>query len=213
MWKLVYSGALALLCTFGSASGAYAIETPADPPSTNVPDNIRALLAPSDTLLAYKAVDSLGGGGKGAVIVIRHALTDDRLHNPCDLKVLQKKNDAFVMVSSSNQVAECIYNDLARRASEMVLDDNLHVKTQEITWSNEQVRGHTTYTFAYSSTKSSWYLRRAEATFVENAESGDGVDVYKEVVNYPGDIAWIAMPDFNSGAIRKALASHREAVK
>lgn len=213
MRKLVYSGVFVLLCILGSGSGAFAVGAPADPPSTKIPDNIRALLAPSDTLLAYKAADSLEGDGNGAVIVIRHALTDDRSHNPCDLEVLQKKGDAFVVASSSNRVVECIYNDIARRAGEMALDDHLDAKPKEITWSNEQTRGHTIFRFAYSSEKSSWYLQRAEVTFAENAESGDGVDVYKEVVNYPDDIAWIAMPDFNPGAIRKVLANHRKAVK
>ena len=58
-----------------------------------------------------------------------------------------------------------------------------------------------------------WYSQRAETTFAENVESGDGVDVYREVVNYPGDIAWMSMSDFNPGAISEALANHREAVK
>lgn len=213
MRKLLYSGAFILLCTFGSAGGAFALEASAASPSASVPAGIRALLGPSDTLLAYKLVDSLGSGEAGAVIVVRHALTDDRSHNPCDLTVLRKEGDAFAGAGSSNRAVECIYNEITRRVGELALGDQLNVKPQEITWSNELTKGHSAYTFVYASEKSSWYLQRAEVTFVENAESGDDVNVYREVVNYPGDIARISMSEFNPGAIRKALARHRESIK
>lgn len=202
-----------LLCISIGTGGAFATDAVANSPSAGVPLGVRTLLSSTDTLLAYKSVNSFGSGGAGAVIVVRHALTDDRSHNPCDLAVLRKEGDTFAVALSSNRTVECIYNDIARRAGELALDDQLNVKKQEITWSNELTRGHTTYTFACASDTSSWYLQRAEVTFVENAGSGDGVNVYKEVASYPEDFARIALSDFNPAAIRKALARHRESVK
>lgn len=196
-----------------STGEAFLSEAATGSMSNSVPDGIRVLLSPTDTLLAYKSVDSLGSGGAGAVIVIRHALTNDRSHNPCNLMVLRKDGDTFAVAASSNRAVECIYNDITRRAGELALDDQLHVKPQEITWSNELSKGHSTYTFVYASEMSSWYLQRAEVSFVENAESGEGVNVYKEVASYPGDFAKIVMSDFNPRIIRKALAKHREVAK
>ena len=213
MIKWICTGAFVLLCLVVSTGGAVAPPAAADSTSASVPSGVRMLLSPTDTLLAYKPMESLGNGGDGAVIVVRHALTDDRSHNPCDLTVLRKTRDTFVVVVSSNHAVECIYNDIARRAGEFALDDQLNVKPHEITWSNELSKGHTLYTFAYASETSSWFLQRAEVTSAENAEAGDGINVYKEVATYPDDFARVDMSDFNPRAIRTALAKHRKLVK
>lgn len=209
----ISAAAFISLCLLVSTGEAFVPEATANSLSNSVPDGIRVLLSPTDTLLAYKSVDSLGSGRAGAVVVIRHALKDDYSHNSCDLRVLRKEGDTFVVAESSNRVVECIYNGITRRAGELALDDQLNVTPQEITWSNELSRGHTAYTLVYASEMSCWYLRRAEVTFFKNAESGDGVNEYKEVASYPGDFAKTAMSDFNPLAIRKALAKHREAGK
>lgn len=213
MKKGIHAAAFVFLgMTVGTGAG-FASALAANAPAGTAPEAIRALLSSTDNLLAYQPLNSLGSNGEAAVIVVRHALAGDRSHNPCDLMVLRKERDRFVVVSSSNRAVECVYNSITRRAGELSLDGQLRVTPGKISWSNELSKGHAAYTFAYASDISSWYLQCAEVTFVENARSGDSIDVYKEVASYPGDFARIAMSDFNPASIRKALARHRESVK
>lgn len=208
MKKWIRTGTCILLCTSLGTGGACA--TPA---KSRVPPGIRALLSPTDTLLAYKPLDVPESGGASAVIVVRHEPASDRTHNPCDLTILRNEGKTLIVAASSNWAVECIYNDITRRANELALDDQLEVKPGQITWSNELVKGHAAFTFAYATETSSWNLQRAEVTYSENALSGISVNVYKEVASYPGDFPRIALSDFNPRAIRAALSRHRETVK
>jgi len=56
-------------------------------PPTAVPDDVRALVASTDTLLAYKSADLYDDGMQSAVMVIRHPVTGksdyDFDSNPC----------------------------------------------------------------------------------------------------------------------------------
>lgn len=49
---------------------------PANTSSTSLPQDVSALIAPPDTLLAYKAADLYGDGSWAAVVVVRHPASE-----------------------------------------------------------------------------------------------------------------------------------------
>lgn len=186
---------------------AVALSAPGNSTSSAIPDDVRSLLSPSDTVLAYKAMNALGDGGPGAVMVVRHALSNDAARNPCDLIVLQRKDATYVVSDKSDKAVDCLTISFPKRAGEMDLNDNLTVEPKEITYFNERERGGQTYTFSYSSEKSAWHLTHASSVSTQPGKAK--VDVIELTVDYPSNIGWIPMSSFNPRAIADAMAKHR----
>lgn len=172
-----------------------------------VPESVRTLLAPTDTVLAFKQTDSLDGIGMGAALVVRHTSSGSASDNPCELIVLQSKSTGYVISSRSDKAVDCINIGFPKRAREMDLNDNLTVKPREIAYFNERERGGQTYVFAYSTKRSAWHLKHASSVHTQPGESK--VDVIELTADYPADFGWVPMSSFDPRLIADALAKHR----
>lgn len=187
------AGLIALACT------AEPIRTPAD----SMPNDVRALVAPTDTLLAYKAADLYGDGSPAAVIVVRHQISGQRNYdfddNPCELVVLRQKNGKLVEADRSTKAVDCTYNDVARNAPAMSLNDNLTATPASIIYINQKDKGDSTFYFAWSKDKNTWYLQRATAS------NPDGINVTNVSASYPGDFAWTPMSSLDPDALAEVI--------
>lgn len=174
-----------------------------DIPAAAVPNEVRGLVAATDTLLAYKPADLYGDGVRTAVIVIRHQVNGksdyDFDNNPCELVVLRQKDGKFAETDRSTKAVDCTYNDVARNAPAMSLNDNLTVAPASIVYVNQKGKGDSTFYFAWSKEKSAWYLQRATAS------NPDGNGVANVSVSYPGDFAWTPMSSVDPEAIAEIL--------
>lgn len=181
--------------------------------SLTVPDDVRSLVTPTDTLLAYKTADLYGDGSWAAVIVVRHQASemsaDDFDHNPCDLLVLRRVNGDLAEVDRSSKTVDCTYNDVERHAPAMSLNDYLEVSPASITFINQKARGNSTFYFSWSKQKGAWYLRRAAATSVRNGDGATDVSVTEVSATYPKNFGWTPMPSVDPEAIANILASLR----
>lgn len=176
---------------------------PANTPSTAVPNDVRALVAPTDTLLAYKPADLYGDGSQAAVIVVRHEVDGksdyDFDSNPCELLVLRQKNGKLAEADHSTKAVDCTYNDVARNSPAMSLNDNLTARPASIVYVNQKDKGDSTFYFAWSKEKKTWYLQRATAS------NPDGNSVANVSASYPGDFAWTPMASADPDAIAEIL--------
>ena len=189
----------------GAALMAFACTAaPVDNTSTTVPQDVRALIAPTDTLLAYKAADLYGDGSWAAVVVVRHPATEmsdlDFDHNPCDLRVLRRQNGKIVEVDHSKKAVDCTYNDVERHAPAMSLNDYLTVSPGNITFVNQQRRGWSSFEFAWSKGKGTWYLHRATASNVDSGNNGT-----QTTISYPKDLGWTPMASIDPDATAEVL--------
>ena len=186
----------ASLTAFGCAAGQSASQTQA-------PGDVRALLAPTDVLLAYKTADLYGDGTAAAVIVVRHRIDGasdyDFDNNPCELVVLRREEGKLVEAARSKKAVDCTYNDIARNAPAMSLEDNLSLATARITYANQKAKGDSTLYFAWSKDKNSWYLQRATTS------NADGNTVVKESASYPKDFSWTTMATLDPEALAEVL--------
>lgn len=192
-----------LLAGCGAALMVFACTaSPADTSSAAVPQEVRALVASKDTLLAYKAADLYGDGSQAAVIVVRHPANeksdDDR--NPCDLVVLHRVNGKLIEADHSAKAVDCTYNDIARRAPAMSLNDDLDVAPGSITFVNQQRYGWSSFEFAWSKDKGTWYLHRATASSVDSGNNGT-----QTTLSYPKQLGWTPMAAIDPDAIAEAL--------
>jgi hypothetical protein len=169
----------------------------------NIPDDLRAFVAPSDTLLAYKFADLYGDATTAAVIIIRHKTSEksdyDFENNPCDLMVLRRKNGKLVEVDHSTKAVDCTYNDVARNAPAMSLNDNLSASPANIVYVNQKDKGDSSFQFSWSKDKSTWYLQRATAS------NPAGNSVATVGAAYPTDFAWTPMSSVDPDAIAEIL--------
>lgn len=173
-------------------------------PQTAVPQDVRALVAPADTLLAYKAADLYGDGSQAAVIVVRHQASEksdyDFDSNPCDLLVLHQVNGKLIEADHSTKAVDCTYNDVARHAPAMSLNDNLTVSPASVVYVNQKDKGDSTFHFAWSKERAAWYLRRATAS-----NPGSGTSVAHVSATYPKDFGWTPMSSVDPEAIAEVL--------
>lgn len=178
---------------------------------TAVPNAVRALVAPTDTLLAYKSADLYGDGIQAAAIVVRHQVSGksdyDFDSNPCELVVLRQKNGKLVVADRSTKAVDCTYNDVARKAPEMSLNDNLTATSASIVYVNQKDKGDSTFYFAWSKEKNAWYLRHATAS---NPEDSSVVNVS---ASYPKDFAWTPMSSVDPDAMAEVLEKHGKTSK
>jgi hypothetical protein len=183
--------------------------SPADTSSTVVPQDVRALVAPTDTLLAYKAADLYGDGSWAAAIVVRHKTSEmsdlNFEHNPCDLLVLRRENGKLVEVDHSKKAVDCTYNDVERHAPAMSLNAYLNVSPASIVFINQKARGNSTFYFAWSKEKAVWYLRRATATNVGSGTDINDVSVTDVSASYPKNFGWIPMSFVDPDAMADIL--------
>lgn len=200
-------GVLLLACLIASACAAASIDTPA----TAAPKDVRALFAPTDTLLAYKPADLYSDGNQAAVIVVRHHVEGksdyDFDNNPCELVVLRQKNGKLAEADHSTKAVDCTYNDVARNAPAMSLNDNLTVAPGSVVYVNQKDKGDSTFYFAWSKEKSSWYLQRATAS------NPDGNSVANVSATYPADFAWTPMSSVDPDAIAEILDKQGKTTK
>lgn len=182
---------------------------PANTPSITVPQDVRALIAPTDTLLAYKEANLYGDGSWAAVIVVRHPVSEmsdlDFDHNPCDLRVLRRENGKIVEADHSTKAVDCTYNDVERHAPAMSLNDYLKVSPASIVFINQKARGNSTFYFAWSQEKATWYLRRATATNVGDGADINNVRVTDVSASYPKNFGWTPMPSVDPDAMADIL--------
>ncbi|AND68946.1 hypothetical protein ATSB10_14920 [Dyella thiooxydans] len=174
-----------------------------------MPADVRALVAPTDTLLAYKAADLYRDGSWAAVIVVRHPASEmsdlDFDHNPCDLLVLRRERGKLVKVDHSKKAVDCTYNDVERHAPAMSLNDYLKVSPASIVFINQKARGNSTFYFAWSQKKAAWYLRRATATNVGDGADVNDVSVTDVSASYPKNFGWTPMSSVDPDAMADIL--------
>ena len=180
--------------------------TPANTSVTAVPSEVRALIAAADTLLAYKSADLYGDGGQAAVIVIRHHVSGQSdyefANNPCELVVLRQQNGKLAESARSSKAVDCTYNDVARNAPAMSLNDNLSATAGNITFINQKGKGDSTFYFAWSKEKNTWYLQRATASIP------DGNSVSHTSASYPRDFGWTPMSSVDPDTMAEILEKH-----
>lgn len=176
--------------------------SPANTSPRAVPQEVRALVAPTGTLLAYKPADLYEDGSQAAVIVVRHPASEksDYDSNPCDLVVLHRVNGKLIEADHSAKAVDCTYNDVARRAPAMSLNDDLDVSPGSITFVNQQRYGWSSFEFAWSKDKGTWYLRRATASSVDSENNGS-----QTTISYPKDLVWTPMSSVDPEAIAEVL--------
>lgn len=178
--------------------------SPAGTPLATVPNDVRALVAPADKLLAYKAADLYGDGTRAAVMVVRHHTSEksdyDFDNNPCELVVLRQENGKLAGVDHSIKAVDCTYNDVARNAPAMALSDNLTVSPARIVYVNQKDRGDSTFYFSWSKEKNTWYLERATAS-----NPGDEGTVVHVSASYPNDFGWTPMSSVDPDALSSIL--------
>lgn len=178
--------------------------SPADTSTTAVPQDVHALVAPTDTLLAYKATDLYGDGSQAAVIVVRHQASEksdyDFDSNPCDLLVLHQVMGKLIEADHSTKAVDCTYNDVARHAPAMSLNDDLDISPGSITFVNQHRHGWSSFEFAWSKDKSTWYLHRATASKVDSKNNGT-----QTTISYPKDLGWTTMSSVDPEAIAEDL--------
>lgn len=183
--------------------------SPAKTSMTTVPEDVHALVAPTDKLLAYKPADLYGDGTPDAVIVVRHTASEhsdyDFESNPCELVVLRREKGRLVEVDRSRKAVDCTYNDVARNAPPMSLNDNLTLAPGSIVYVNQKEKGDSTLYFAWSKERSAWYLQRATAS---NADSGTGL-IHASAI-YPENLVWTPMSSVDPEAIAEILQKHRK---
>jgi hypothetical protein len=201
--------AILILNTGLIASGCMAMPGPT--PATDASQDLHAFVAATDTLLAYKAADLYQDGVEEAVIVVRHKISGksdyDFDDNPCELLVLQRRSGKLIETDRSKEVVDCTYNDVARSAPAMSLNDNLSVAPGSITYINQKDKGDSTFYFAWSKEKSTWFLQRATAS------NPDGSHVANVSASYPKDFAWTTMSAVDPDAIAQILEKHGNATK
>jgi len=182
--------------------GHGAIAAPSGP-ATAVPGDVSTLVASTDTLLAYKSADLYGDGTQAAVIVIRHPVNGksdyDFDSNPCELIVLRRENGKLAETDRSTKAVDCTYNDVARNAPAMSLNDNLTVAPASIVYVNQKDKGDSTFYFAWSKEKNAWYLQRATASNL------DGSSVSNISASYPKNFAWTTMSSVDPDATAEIL--------
>ena len=181
--------------------------TSAPPPA--LPDDVRALVASTDTLLAYKSADLYNDGMQSVVMVIRHPVTGksdyDFDSNPCELVVLHRQNGKLAETDRSTKAVDCTYNDVARNAPALSLNDNLTLAPASIVYVNQKDKGDSTFYFAWSKEKNAWYLQRATAS------NPDGTHVSNVSASYPGKLPWATMSSLEPDAIAAVLAEQAKA--
>jgi hypothetical protein len=189
-----------------SAGVITCVAAPAGTSPTTVPNDARALVRPTDTLLAYKPADLYNDGTQGAVIVIRRQVTGksdyDFDNNPCELVVLRQENGKLGEADRSTKVVDCTYNDVARNAPAMSLNDNLAVTPASIIYINQKDKGDSTFYFAWSKEKNAWYLQRATAS------NPDGSSVSNVSASYPKDFAWTPLSSVDPDAMTEILEKY-----
>jgi len=165
-----------------------------------------------DIILAAKSEQSLANGIDGAVIVVRHSTIPDRTENPCELIVVMRRQGSLAMTASNRELVDCRYNESARNAPEMGLNNDLVVSSNQLSFSNELSKGGSTYTFSYDATRSSWHLTRVDSTSVATGISGE-VEVHKAELAYPDSIPWLSIDQFDPKALRQAIKKNSRLIQ
>ena len=183
--------------------------TAANASATCLPSDVRALVAPTDTLLAYKSADLYGDSTQAVVMVIRHPVSGksdyDFDNNPCELDVLRRENGKLTKADGSAKAVDCTYNDVARDAPALSLNDNVTAAPGSIVYVNQKDKGDNTFYFAWSKEKKAWYLQRATAS------NPDGNSVTNVSASYPKNFAWTTMSSLDPEAIAAVLEERAKA--
>lgn len=180
-----------------------------------VPEEVREFVPDGSTLLAYKKFDLTGDGVDDAVIIVRHPVLEQYANyknNPCDLIVLHGKPEGFEVAAKSSKVIDCTYQTYSRETAADVDDLNylLELSANEITYVNESEKPSTSkYKFLYSKNKKQWHLAKAENNYQTFDTRKDLPADVSEVVNYPKDIPWITINDFDPDFLKQFFLKNR----
>jgi hypothetical protein len=177
-----------------------------------VPDAAKAVVEAGDTILAAKVMATASDAPGLTVVVVRHPLGADRSINPCKLVIVESKANRASAIAANSTVVDCRYNDHARTAAAMALNENLSVEPGRLSFFNESAKGGTTFSFAYDHQRNAWHLDKAESTTVGTDSSGS-VEVLKSSLAYPDSIPWIPLESFDPRLLRESTAGHRKLVK
>jgi hypothetical protein len=198
-----------LLAALATAAGGNVHASASIP---TIPDAAKALAQEGDTILAAKVMTTASGAPGFTAVVLRHPLDTDRSSNPCELVIVDSKANRASRIAGNSTVVDCRYNDHARTAAAMALNENLSVEQDRVSFFNESAKGGTTFSFALDHQRNEWHLDRAESTTV-GTDSAGAVAVYKSTLTYPKYIPWLPMDDFDPKILRKTMADHRKLVQ
>lgn len=175
-----------------------------------VPTQVRSLLKPGDTLLAYQESPHLFGNGlPGTVVAIRHDrnLATQWSNNPCELVILAKQDESWLETERSNRVVNCIDNDILPFAPELVVNDYLETSKRTIKFTNWEATGKVAYEFRYVPSLKTWRLKKAvEARPRITSDSGTDFAVFS--ASYPWSLKSIELGNFDPSALAKILQEH-----
>ncbi|MET4676368.1 MULTISPECIES: hypothetical protein [unclassified Luteibacter] len=182
-----------------------------------VPDEVRAVLAPDDLVLAYEKADATGDGAMDLVIAVYRGARfkeqpDISAGNACELLVFTGSGPGTGAQSTwkeaerSREAIDCVDNPVMDRPREMAYRDNLLVKPGAITWSNQGVRRHTTFAFVYHRADGHWYVSSMSQGYVlTNAGSNsDVVMAYGEIAS-PRDFPLTPMSGLKVAPLQRLL--------
>ena len=186
------------------ASSASPADTTQASANSGVPLDVRSLATAGAKLLAYQTGDLMGDGHQDAVIIVRNnSAKDVAAANPCELIILQRQSDRLKVLGRSSTAVDCVYNDLARKADD--LNKNLKLAPQQVTYINQQAKGYSSYTFHYLKDRGGWYFAKAVRTHPKYNEKTDSMDVLRESVSSPQDVALTRMSDFDPDKLETLL--------
>ncbi|WP_036140563.1 hypothetical protein [Luteibacter sp. 9135] len=184
-----------------------------------VPDEVRAVLAPDDLVLAYEKADATGDGAMDLVIAVYRGARfteqpDTSADNACELLVFTGSStgtgtgaqSAWKEAERSREAIDCVDNPVMDRPREMAYHDNLLVKPGAITWSNQGVRRHTTFAFVHHRADGHWYVSSMSQGYVlTNAGSNsDVVMAYGEIAS-PRDFPLTPMSELKAAPLQRLL--------
>lgn len=194
-----------------------AVAAASDPPLADAAhdgradEGIAALVGPQDTVLARKAFDLLGDGASQTVLIVRRGGAQASLTYPCVLLVLRNDTGTYRVAASSDKVVDCVFNELARRATD--LSEHLELGPGHLSYVNQGAKSNTTYTFKYSAGKSDWYLAQAQSHYSVPSVSGGGLDSFSESAAHPGDLPWMSLTGFDPDVVEAAMRKNKTLLK
>ena len=155
----------------------------------------------------------MGDGHQDAVIIVRKSPAKNAAAaaNPCELIILQRQSDQLKIAGRSGTAVHCLYNDLAKKADD--LNENLKLAPQQVTYINQQTKGYSSYTFRYLKDKRDWYFAQAVRTHPKYNEKTDRMDVLRESISSPQDVALTPMSDFDPDKIETLLKKSSKPIR
>lgn len=176
--------------------------------------SFNSLVAPEDVLLAHKSMDLTGDNELDAVIVVRHPVPKepfDYSENPCELRVLHGGRGSYTVSATSTKAVDCTNIDFAKKIATQPDDLNEYLETGPgtITYTNQYTRSTSIYSFNFSKERNTWFLKSATNNYSRDSASGANLENVRETAQFPRDIEWIPMRDFDPRKLEQAFEANR----